>query len=346
MAEQDAKPSGPDLSQGVAFTDLADGGMLLGHVGDEQVLLARRGDELFAVGAHCTHYHGPLAEGLLVGDTVRCPWHHACFSLRTGEALRGAGPQRRSTAGRSSSATARSSSRRSGRQPAKPAPQAERQGAGQDRDRGRRRGRLRGRRDAAARAVQGQHRHAEQRRCRAGRSAEPVQGLPRRQRARGVGPAARRRLLRGQRHRPAPQGQRREHRCARARSGAGGRQQGRLRPAAAGDRRRAGAPAHSRRGAVAGPHAAHPRRQPRDHRAGQGGQARRGDRRELHRAGGRGLAARPRHRGARRGAGEAADGARPGPGDGRLRARAARGARRRLPSRGHGRPASTAGRSR
>src|SRR5947207_8295166 len=87
MAEQDAKPSGPDLSQGVAFTDLADGAMLLGHVGDEQVLLARQGAELFAVRASCSHYHGPLAEGLLVGDTVRCPWHHACFSLRTGEAL-------------------------------------------------------------------------------------------------------------------------------------------------------------------------------------------------------------------------------------------------------------------
>ena len=87
MAEQDAKPSGPDLSQGVAFTEIADGAMLLGHVGDEQVLLARQGAELFAVGAQCSHYHGPLAEGLLVGDTVRCPWHHACFSLRTGEAL-------------------------------------------------------------------------------------------------------------------------------------------------------------------------------------------------------------------------------------------------------------------
>jgi NADPH-dependent 2,4-dienoyl-CoA reductase/sulfur reductase-like enzyme/nitrite reductase/ring-hydroxylating ferredoxin subunit len=87
MAEPDAKPSGPDLSQGVAFTELADGGMLLGHVGDEQVVLARHGAEVFAVGASCSHYHGPLAEGLVVGDTVRCPWHHACFSLRTGEAL-------------------------------------------------------------------------------------------------------------------------------------------------------------------------------------------------------------------------------------------------------------------
>ena len=77
-----------DLSKGVADSSLADGGMILGRVGDKEVVLARSGKELFAIGAHCTHYRGPLVEGLIVGDTVRCPWHHACFSLRTGEALR------------------------------------------------------------------------------------------------------------------------------------------------------------------------------------------------------------------------------------------------------------------
>jgi NADPH-dependent 2,4-dienoyl-CoA reductase/sulfur reductase-like enzyme/nitrite reductase/ring-hydroxylating ferredoxin subunit len=80
-------PQGPDLSQGVALADIPADGLLGGHVGDEAVVLARIGGEVVAVGGHCTHYGGPLAEGLRVGDTVRCPWHHACFSLRTGEAL-------------------------------------------------------------------------------------------------------------------------------------------------------------------------------------------------------------------------------------------------------------------
>ena len=77
-----------DLTSGVALGDLPDGGIVLGNVETEEVILVRRGDEFFAVGAQCTHYHGPLAEGLIVDDTVRCPWHHACFSLRTGDAVR------------------------------------------------------------------------------------------------------------------------------------------------------------------------------------------------------------------------------------------------------------------
>ena len=87
MAEQQPNPPGPDLTKGVSIADIAAGQMLLGHVGEDTVLLARQGDEFFAIGATCSHYSGPLAEGLMAGDTVRCPWHHARFSLRTGEAI-------------------------------------------------------------------------------------------------------------------------------------------------------------------------------------------------------------------------------------------------------------------
>ena len=82
-----SKPTGPDLAQGIPLDDLADGSMIGGHVGEEPVLLVRRGDEFFAIGSACSHYGGPLADGLAVDDTVRCPWHHARFSLRTGEAI-------------------------------------------------------------------------------------------------------------------------------------------------------------------------------------------------------------------------------------------------------------------
>jgi NADPH-dependent 2,4-dienoyl-CoA reductase/sulfur reductase-like enzyme/nitrite reductase/ring-hydroxylating ferredoxin subunit len=78
----------PDLKGGVPLETLADGAMVAGVVDADEVILVRLGDEFFAVAAHCTHYHAPLADGLIAGDTLRCPWHHACFSLRTGEALR------------------------------------------------------------------------------------------------------------------------------------------------------------------------------------------------------------------------------------------------------------------
>ena len=87
MTEASGELEGPDFEKGCAVDKVADGEMLLGHAFGEQVLVVRRGEELFAIGATCTHYGGPLAEGLMVDCTVHCPWHHARFDLRTGEAV-------------------------------------------------------------------------------------------------------------------------------------------------------------------------------------------------------------------------------------------------------------------
>jgi NADPH-dependent 2,4-dienoyl-CoA reductase/sulfur reductase-like enzyme/nitrite reductase/ring-hydroxylating ferredoxin subunit len=87
MSEREEK-LGPDFARGFPLEDLSEGRMILGQVGGEAAVLTRSGGTLFAIGAECSHYHGPLGDGMLVADTVRCPWHHARFSLRTGEALR------------------------------------------------------------------------------------------------------------------------------------------------------------------------------------------------------------------------------------------------------------------
>lgn len=87
MGQSTEPPSGPDFAAGIDRDQVPIGGTLAGHVGDEAVLLSRLDGKFHAIGATCTHYGGPLGEGLVVGATVRCPWHHACFDLRTGEAL-------------------------------------------------------------------------------------------------------------------------------------------------------------------------------------------------------------------------------------------------------------------
>ena len=87
MAEASHDVEGPDFEKGCEIDNVPDGGMLLGHAFGEPILVARQGPQLFAIGATCTHYGGPLAEGLMVDCTVRCPWHHARFDLRTGEAI-------------------------------------------------------------------------------------------------------------------------------------------------------------------------------------------------------------------------------------------------------------------
>ena len=92
MAEASLELEGPDFEKGCESKKVSDGEMLLGHAFGEAILVARRGEELFAIGATCTHYGGPLAKGLMVDCTVHCPWHHARFDLRTGEAIAAPAP--------------------------------------------------------------------------------------------------------------------------------------------------------------------------------------------------------------------------------------------------------------
>jgi NADPH-dependent 2,4-dienoyl-CoA reductase/sulfur reductase-like enzyme/nitrite reductase/ring-hydroxylating ferredoxin subunit len=87
MAESQSELEGPDFEKGCQIDSVPDAGMRLGHAFGEAILVARHGPELFAIGATCTHYGGPLAKGLMVNCTVHCPWHHARFDLRTGEAI-------------------------------------------------------------------------------------------------------------------------------------------------------------------------------------------------------------------------------------------------------------------
>ncbi|KAF7219010.1 apoptosis inducing factor mitochondria associated 4 [Nothobranchius furzeri] len=65
--------------------DLQDGQMREVAVDDQKVLLVRIQGQYSAVGSRCSHYSAPLIKGALVGDRVRCPFHGACFNVRTGD---------------------------------------------------------------------------------------------------------------------------------------------------------------------------------------------------------------------------------------------------------------------
>ena len=185
MAQEQAPPSGPDLTKGVAIGDFKDD-KLLGHVGDEAVLLARSGGEYSPSAPTARHYHGPLADGLVVGDTRALPLASRLLrsAHRRGAAAPGAQPAAcwpvEERDGRSSS---RKRKQEAGASAATRIAEAHRH-------RRRRRGRLCGGRDAAPARLCRQHRHAERRQRAAGRSAQSVEGLSRRQRAGGLGAAA------------------------------------------------------------------------------------------------------------------------------------------------------------
>ena len=85
MGEQ-APLTGPDLSAGVEPSTVVEGTPLLGHAAGEAIVLVRAGETVHALGATCSHYGGPLAEGRVFDGALHCPWHHGCFDLATGRA--------------------------------------------------------------------------------------------------------------------------------------------------------------------------------------------------------------------------------------------------------------------
>ncbi len=90
MIDRNAYRSGPkDFTPALALGDLPENQLKRVEVKGEPILLLRRGDKIYAIGAVCSHYGAPLEEGKLVGNTVQCPWHASRFALEDGSVKAG-----------------------------------------------------------------------------------------------------------------------------------------------------------------------------------------------------------------------------------------------------------------
>jgi nitrite reductase/ring-hydroxylating ferredoxin subunit/uncharacterized membrane protein len=78
-----------DFARVMAASDLPQGQLTRGMVGDVAIVLLRDGDSIDAINATCTHAGGPLDQGSLHDHTVTCPWHGSQFCLRDGSVLDG-----------------------------------------------------------------------------------------------------------------------------------------------------------------------------------------------------------------------------------------------------------------
>ncbi|XP_051258027.1 apoptosis-inducing factor 3 [Dicentrarchus labrax] len=86
FSDSDPEDTSEELTNVVCLeSDLKDGQMMEVEVGRHTVLLARSEGKYSAMGNQCTHYGAPLSKGVISGNTVRCPWHGACFNVHTGD---------------------------------------------------------------------------------------------------------------------------------------------------------------------------------------------------------------------------------------------------------------------
>ncbi|MDX1692043.1 MAG: FAD-dependent oxidoreductase [Acidimicrobiia bacterium] len=87
MAEaQDA--TGPDLrAEGIPVDEIHPERPAAGRVDGDAVIVVAVDGGFRALAGRCTHYGGPLGDGICADGTVRCPWHHAAFDVATGAAV-------------------------------------------------------------------------------------------------------------------------------------------------------------------------------------------------------------------------------------------------------------------
>jgi NADPH-dependent 2,4-dienoyl-CoA reductase/sulfur reductase-like enzyme/nitrite reductase/ring-hydroxylating ferredoxin subunit len=81
------KPKPLNFEAGIDVATIPEGAMLAGHWRGKQLIVANHQGRYCALSGTCTHMGAPLDQGALANGEVHCPWHHARFSLATGEAV-------------------------------------------------------------------------------------------------------------------------------------------------------------------------------------------------------------------------------------------------------------------
>jgi uncharacterized membrane protein/nitrite reductase/ring-hydroxylating ferredoxin subunit len=63
--------------------------MKLMHINGKRIVIGRTDTGFSAFEDRCTHRGGTLADGVMIGDTVQCPWHGSQFNINSGDVSAG-----------------------------------------------------------------------------------------------------------------------------------------------------------------------------------------------------------------------------------------------------------------